>query len=265
MGYKGNIKMTEKKTAWTPSAGDETQNSRFRREQEGFFEKYINNRTVLDIGCGKQKIDPLARGWDIAKGDGDATELKGIESESFATIYSSHLLEHIDDPMKALSRWWECLAVGGYLIVAVPDEDLYEQGKWPSIFNPDHRTTWTIHKTKSWSPMSKNLIDLIKNLPGHKVISLRILDTRYDYTQHLSDQGTAERQVEVIVQKTGEPEPWVSTVPVTPVCVCGAQRSLKLLGIYSRGKVLVQCQSCGQQLVWDAVKELQKLGVVKSG
>lgn len=253
--------MTQKKQ-WTPSAGNETANSYPRREQEGFFEKYINNRTVLDIGCGSEKIDPLARGWDIAKGDGDATELKGIEPESFSTIYSSHLLEHVPDPMKALSRWWECLATGGHLIVTVPDEDLYEQGKWPSLFNPDHRTTWTVHKSKSWSPVSKNLADLIRNLPGHKVISLRILDTRYDYDQSLCDQPTVERQVEAIIQKTGEPEPWESTVPVVPACVCGAQKSLKLLGIYTTGRVLVQCQNCGQQLTWNAVQELKRLGAI---
>lgn len=250
------------KPTWTPSAGDETENSRPRREYEEFYKKYINNRPVLDIGCGKNKIDLLAKGWDIAKGDGDAVELKGIEPESFATVYSSHLLEHLDDPMKALARWWEVLRTGGHLIITVPDEDLYEQGKWPSLFNPDHRTTWTIHKTKSWSPVSKNLVDLIRNLPGHKILSLRILDTRYDHQCSISDQPTAERQVEAIVQKTGEPEPWESTVPVVPACVCGAQKSLKLLGIYTHGRVLVQCQSCGQQLTWNAVQELKRLGAI---
>jgi hypothetical protein len=50
---------------------------------------------------------------------------------------------------------------GGYLVVTVPDEDLYEQGLWPSTFNPDHKHTFTIYKTSSWSPVSINVLALL--------------------------------------------------------------------------------------------------------
>ena len=39
----------------------------------------------------------------------------------------------------------------------VPDEDLYEQGQFPSTYNVDHKWTFTILKTTSWSPCSLNL------------------------------------------------------------------------------------------------------------
>lgn len=248
---------------WKPSAGDECQNSEPRRQAEGFFEKYITNRSVLDIGCGNHKISLDARGWDIAQGDGDAARLDGIEKESYATVFSSHLLEHMNDPMAAMLRWWEVVKVGGYMIIAVPDEDLYEQGYWPSMFNPDHRSTWTLHKSVSWSPESKNIMDMVKNLPAHKLVSARICDNRYDYSIKNQDQGLAERQVEVIIQKVPEPEPWVDSISIRPQCICGKPGTLRLLGIYSNGKVLVQCGHCGQKLTWEMVKALKQMGLIQ--
>lgn len=248
---------------WSPSAGDETGNSYPRRKVEGFFDKYLKGRKVLDIGCGKNTVCEDAVGWDIAKGDGDATELKGVPKESYGAIYASHVLEHLPDPIAALHRWWEVLEPNGYLIVAVPDEDLYEQGQWPSLFNSDHRTTWTLHKSSSWSPASKNILDMIRALDCHKVISARILDTGYDYTKVGTDQPSAERQVEVIVQKQMGSPRWRNSVPLRPRCMCGAEESMKILGIYADGRALVNCMSCGQRMTWSLVAELKKLGIIQ--
>jgi hypothetical protein len=41
------------------------------------------------------------------------------------------------------------LKPGGHLVCLVPDEDLYEQGMFPSTFNDDHKRTLTIAKKKS--------------------------------------------------------------------------------------------------------------------
>jgi hypothetical protein len=43
------------------------------------------------------------------------------------------------DPEAALRQWWALVRPGGYLVVVVPHEDLYEQGMWPSAFNSDHK------------------------------------------------------------------------------------------------------------------------------
>jgi hypothetical protein len=64
--------------------------------------------------------------------------------------------------------------------VIVPDEDLYEQGVWPSRFNPDHKWTFTIAKHTSWSPVSVNLLDLARALPGGDVLDIRLQDDGYD-------------------------------------------------------------------------------------
>ena len=46
----------------------------------------------------------------------------------------------------------------------VPDEDLYEQGTFPSSFNRDHKWTFTIFQEISWSSRSINILDLVKFL-----------------------------------------------------------------------------------------------------
>src|SRR5436190_21819017 len=108
--------------------------------------------------------------------EGDAQTLPGIPAESFDWVYSSHCLEHMRDPREALASWWRVLKPGGFLCVAVPDEDLYEQGIVPSVFNADHKVTFTINKSRSWSPRSFNLTELIGTLPNHKLIYIRTVD-----------------------------------------------------------------------------------------
>ena len=67
-------------------------------------------------------------------------------------------------PFVALRHWCRVVVPGGYLVVMVPDEDLYEQGVWPSTFNNDHKHTFTFHKPSSWSPVSVNLTELFSRV-----------------------------------------------------------------------------------------------------
>jgi hypothetical protein len=84
------------------------------------------------------------------------------------------------DPKATILDWWKLVKVGGYLFILVPEEDLYEQGVFPSQFNDDHKATFTISKAKSWSPKSVNVLDLANSLPGGKIISLELQDRGYD-------------------------------------------------------------------------------------
>src|SRR3546814_10136909 len=102
------------------------------------------------------------RVWGVADGDGQLME--GVADESYDFVHSSHCLEHLRDPEEGLCNWFRILKPGGHLIVTVPDEDLYEQGIFPSTYNSDHKWTFTIWKAASWSPRSRNLIDLVRAL-----------------------------------------------------------------------------------------------------
>lgn len=131
----------------------------------------------LDIGAGSDPITPDAKVFD--KSDGDANYIDLYIKEKFDWVFSSHCLEHMLDPHDALRRWWGLLKPGGYLILIIPDEDLYEQGYWPSLFNEDHKHTFTMNRN-SWSPVSVRIEDLIRKLHDAKVISIEQQFNNYD-------------------------------------------------------------------------------------
>jgi hypothetical protein len=87
----------------------------------------------------------------------------------------------------------------------VPDEDLYEQGVWPSTFNDDHKWTFTIDKRQSWSPVSVNVTDMVRELPDCQPIRIALQDNHYDYTLGRVDQlwGRAMAQIQIALRKGG--------------------------------------------------------------
>jgi SAM-dependent methyltransferase len=145
----------------------------------------------IDIGCGRDPVAPGVRRFDVA--DGDANHIAAQVREQFDFVYSSHCLEHMHDPRGALAGWWQLVRPGGHLFFIVPDEDLYEQGVFPSRFNPDHKATFTIAKARSWSPVSINVLDLARALPGGELVSLVLQDHGYDRSllRHQSRTRTA--------------------------------------------------------------------------
>jgi len=145
------------------------------------FESSIITGKGIDIGCGPDPICPDARRFDVE--DGDANDILSYVSDTFDFVYSSHCLEHMRDPKKALLDWWTLVKPSGHLFLIVPDEDLYEQGVFPSRFNPDHKATFTIAKAKSWSTVSINVLDLISALPDSQIISIALQDHAYDRTK----------------------------------------------------------------------------------
>ena len=181
---------------------NETSKARARRAAEGCYDSIFRGHGI-DIGCGDDPVTPDCLAWDMPQGD--AQELPGIPPYSFDWVYSSHCLEHMRDPIRAISRWWEVLKPNGFLFVVVPDEDLYEQGFWPSRFNADHKWTFTIHKFVSWSPVSVNVADLVAGLPKHMVLWMRQIDAGYEHSTEVWDRtaGNAEAHIEVLLRKIG--------------------------------------------------------------
>jgi SAM-dependent methyltransferase len=166
----------------------------------------------LDIGG---KPDPLAlylelfpraisiRTWDWE--DGDAQVLAGVPDGSYDFVHSSHCLEHLVDPAAGLAAWFRVLRPGGHLVVTVPDEDLYEQGVFPSTYNRDHKHTFTIAKRESWSAVSINLLAMLGNLaPDAQLLKLELLDMTYRFALPRYDQTATpvgESAIEFVVRK----------------------------------------------------------------
>jgi SAM-dependent methyltransferase len=148
------------------------------RKLWGSLENTVLAGNGIDIGCGPDPVSPDVRKFDVE--DGDANHITRYVSDQFDFVYASHCLEHMHDPRAAILDWWKLVKPGGHLFVIVPDEDLYEQGVFPSRFNPDHKATFTISKDTSWSPVSINLLDLARSLPNGQIVKLALQDQGYD-------------------------------------------------------------------------------------
>lgn len=128
----------------TDPCGDESGKVKYEIVQ------YVRGKGI-DVGCGPNKIFPNAIGIDSGidtqlfniemKPDvvcDDACDLSFIADGDLDFVYSSHLLEHIQDTKKALKEWWRTLKIGGYLVLYLPHCDLYPRiGTEGS--NPDHK------------------------------------------------------------------------------------------------------------------------------
>ena len=145
-----------------------------------FEQRYLQGR-VIDIGCGPDLVVSHAEPFDIE--DGNAEQIGSLRPQnSYDAVHSSHCLEHMSDAPAALAQWWSLVKPGGFLIVVVPEEDLYEQGFWPSLFNTDHKSTFRLRRPTTWSPKSQEVEELFRALPGAKLISAELYDANYDYS-----------------------------------------------------------------------------------
>jgi len=191
---------------------NEMQKSVVRRLNDSRFLREYFVGHGIDIGAGEDSLlkykefFPLiktVRSWDIA--DGDAQYLEGLNNFSFDFAVSSHCLEHTESPNTAIKHWLRVIKPKGYLIITVPDEDLYEQGLWPSKFNTDHKFTFTINKDYSWSPKSINVFDLLKIFNDSiRVKKIELLDNLYFKSLHGIDQTRytfSESAIEIVLQK----------------------------------------------------------------
>jgi SAM-dependent methyltransferase len=187
-----------------------------RLSDSRFVRKYFRGRGV-DIGG---KPDPLilyteffpllteVKTWDLE--DGDAQKMEGVADESYDFVFSSHCLEHLHDPVEAIRNWLRIVKADGYIVFALPEEDLYEQGVFPSTFNRDHKNTFTMLKPSSWSERSINVLELLGKLgPSAAIEKVELLDETYRYALPRYDQTltpVGESGIEVVIRKRGAEE-----------------------------------------------------------
>lgn len=188
---------------------NETKKASNRRKNTWLYNKVFSGYGI-DIGCGKDILNKDNEFPNIINVDafdkehGDAQFInRYIHNKQYDFVHSSQCLEHMHDPFEAIKNWYSIVKPLGYLVFSVPDEDLYEQGMFPSRWNNDHKWTFSISKKNSWSNKHINILDLIAILVNINIIKLELIDTNYNYTITNVDQtrGDAEAFIEVILQK----------------------------------------------------------------
>lgn len=187
-----------------------------RLSDSNFLRNYFKGKGI-DIG-GKpdplslyQEFFPLMQSvltWDWEHGD--AQFLETVSDNLFDFVHSSHCLEHLTDPFLGLKNWLRVVREGGYLVITIPDEDLYEQGVFPSSFNKDHKWTFTIYKSSSWSSRSINVLDMVRKLGSSvEVIKIEQLNSSFRFNLPRFDQTltpVGESGIEIILRKRSKVE-----------------------------------------------------------
>ncbi len=180
-----------------PYVAGETSKAKERRLKENFFNRYCNG-SGLDIGFGGDPIIPNVQGWDFEHGD--AQYLNGLPDNKFDFVYSSHTLEHMNDPELALKNWWRVIKPGGHLLIYIPHRDLYEKKKnLPSRFNSNHTHFFLIDEEDL--PDTFSIMKLIeKNLNDHEIIYIKECSEGYK-SNGTDKHSIGEYSIEAVVKK----------------------------------------------------------------
>jgi len=192
--------------------GNETSKANKRRIGTYIFNKVFSGEGI-DLGCGKDCLKAsdfpnIISVEAFDKKQGDIQHMDNYKKpKSFDFVYSSHALEHLESPTSALLDWWDLIKFGGYLVLVVPDEDLYEMRRFKarSHYSREHKHSFTIYKKNTWCAYSINILDMIHILSNYTIIKIELVDTNYDYSLQKEKQdqtmGDAEANIEIILKK----------------------------------------------------------------
>ncbi len=181
------------------------------RIKNGDFKKYLHGYGI-DIGGGDDclKLPPDVKGnvylWDFA--DGDAQYLHKFKGGgTFDFVYSSHCLEHMRNITTALANWIRVCKVGGILYICVPHETYYEKDTWPSMYNMDHKHSFTLDQ-KSSLPKNVVITKFLKRFRSYiEILEIRENLKNYDnccdrfIDQTADEQKMVCAQFEIILRK----------------------------------------------------------------
>lgn len=158
---------------------------RYMEEKAGGFQwmRLFKGRGI-DVGCGPDKIPfPKCEPFDVEQGDANKLH-EYFPENTFNYLHASQTLEHMVDPRVALESWIKVVKPKGYLIISVPDYVLYEGGSWPSRYNPDHKSTWSMSLRGSKAGSKHVYIPdfFLDFFPTAEVIRCETLATNYNYS-----------------------------------------------------------------------------------
>lgn len=188
----------------------ETSKNYERRIKNGDFEKYLHGKGI-DVGGGDDcltlpdNVEGNVILWDVM--NGNAQYLHGIDDNSLDFVYSSHCLEHMKNIDTALFNWLRVCKQGGYLYICVPHEIYYEKSTWPSMYNSDHKWSFTPFEKgstpqniviKEWLEKYSDVLEIVR-------IEENLMN--FDFSEDPSVDQTSDSkrnvcaQIDIVIQK----------------------------------------------------------------
>ena len=104
--------------------------------RQNYVRELIKVRTsrILDIGCGENKIFPTAIGLDVYPYSGvdkiGSAENLPFANKSFDIVTMLEVIEHLDNPEKALKEIYRVLKRNGKVIISTPNVTLVWKIIW---------------------------------------------------------------------------------------------------------------------------------------
>ena len=185
--------------------GEEARKTYGLRLENGFIDTYLSGQAILDIGYKGYIEDvvpivPQAVGVELDFPGYDGRTLPFAEGSQDA-VFASHCLEHIPDFRNALQDWFRVLRVGGFMVIMVPHQFLYEKKvALPSQYNGDHQRFYT---------PSSLMAEIEESLPpnSYRLRHLADNDLNYDYAIPPDQHSGGCYELELVVEKI-EPPDW---------------------------------------------------------
>ncbi|MFQ2343951.1 methyltransferase domain-containing protein [Aeromonas dhakensis] len=183
--------------------GGEPSKTHAERLKMGFYKKYLSGQHILDIGGGRgPAVVPNAIIIDIGFPGYDGLTLP-FPTSSQDAVHSSHCLEHVDDQVLALKEWFRVVKIGGYLIITVPHQFLYERKMTlPSRWNREHLRFYTPAKLVAD-------IESALDINTYRIRSLQDNDAGFDYSVSNAEHAKGCYEIEIIIEKLAN-EPLLS-------------------------------------------------------
>lgn len=178
--------------------GGESRKTYNDKIDNGFFDRFFTGLGI-DVGYRGYEKDVVSIlegsvGVDIDYPGYDGKTLP-FPDNSQQHVYSSHVLEHIEDFSSAIREWFRVTKSGGYIITVVPHRDLYEKkNQLPSLWNKDHKRFYT-----SASLLSEFEISLPVN--SFRVRHLQDNDKNHNYSTPQNIHSPGEYEIELVIQK----------------------------------------------------------------